>query len=493
MLLTNRRHRMLFAALAAMEVAWFLPFALTLLIHWQRGSAQLGVRLLYGADQAPYLLFLVCWSLLLLYLAGADLLNRRQIDFPQRELLMIGVMIGAFLVAVRLLVFPTLSLTDWRWLSTTVGLIFNGSAQAAPVLFILTVNFFLWLRVALSSDRSLTFFAVGVSFRLGMLLALVGNSLYILVARQPVAAALVYLWLFFGFGLLAVALARVDEKAINASQSSGNALPWSRLVQLIAITGGAVALAMGSALLYTPTAIRMVLGWFSPLWQLLGALFLRLFFAIFWLVTPLLEWFAELMRALLARLEPNEIPPQEFGVGELDPSMVTMDELLRNATLMRYLLIALGLFVALVVIALIFVRPRPRIVPEEAEASSATGFSGVGNPFRRLRDLATLLRRYGLRPGLLAAISVQNLYANVCRLAGRRGYARPPAQPPDEYLPHLQAAFPGQESALTRLTAAYMRVHYGDQPAAGEELAQLRADYATIVALPATPQSAQIT
>jgi len=493
MLLTNRRHRILFAALAAMEVAWFLPFALTLLIQWQKGSIPLGSRYFYGTEHAPYLLFSVGWGLLLLYLAGADLLNRRQIDFPQRELLMIGVMIGAFLVAVRVLVFPTLALTDWRWLGATIGLIFNGGANAAPVLFILTSNFFLWLRVALSADRSLTFFAVGVSFRLGMLLALVGNSLYLLVARQPVAAALSYLWLFFGFGLLAVALARMDEKAINATQSSGNALSWSRLGQLVVITIGTVGLAMGGALIYTPTTIRTVLGWFSPLWQLLGALFLRLFFAIFWLVTPLLERFAEFIRALLARLEPNEIPPQEFGAGDFDPSMVSMDEFLRNATLMRYLLIALGLVVALVVIALIFVRPRPRMVAEETEASGTTGLAVGGNPFRRLRDLASLLRRYGLRPGLLAAISVQNLYANVCRLASRRGYGRLPAQPPDEYLPRLQAAFPDQEGALRRLTAAYMRVHYGDQPAAGAELTQLRADYAAIVATPADPQPPPIT
>ncbi len=487
MLLTNRRHRMLFAALAAMEVAWFLPFALTLFIRWQNGVPQPGTRLLYGTGNAPYLLFAVCWGVLLLYLLGADLLNRRQIDFPQRELIMIGVVVGAFLAAVRILLFPTLALFDLRWLATTFSLLFNGGTAAAPILFLLTLNFFLWIRVALSADRSLTFFSVGVSFRLGMLLAIVGNGLYILVAQQPVAAAQIYLWCFFGFGLLAVALARVDEKSINAVQSSGGALPWTRLVQLVVITAGAVAIAIGSATLYTPTLIRTVLGWFSPLWQFLGALFLRFFFALFWLVTPLLERLAALIRALMAQLEPNEIPAQEFGVGELDPSAADFGELMRNATLMRYFLIALGLLIMLVVIAMIFVRPRPRLIEEEAEESSSTGFAGEFNPLQRLRGLANLLRRYGLRPGLLAAISVQNLYANVCRLAGRRGYGRPAAQPPDEYLPRLQAAFPGQEPALARLTAAYMRVHYGDQPADGAEMAQLRSDYAAIAA---TPQNA---
>lgn len=482
MLLTNRRHRILFAALAAMEIAWFLPFALTMFIHWQNGVVQPGTRLFYGTGNTPYLLFLVCWGVLLLYLLGADLLNRRQIDFPQRELIMIGVMIGAFLVAVRLLVFPTLAWFDGGWLTTTISLIFNGGTGAAPILFVLLLNFFLWVHVARNSDRSLTFFSVGVSFRLGMLLALVSNSLYILFARQPLAAALVYLWLFFGFGLLAVALARVDEKAINAIQSSGNALSWTRLAQLVLITAGAVVIAMGSALLYTPTTIRTVLGWFSPLWQLLGALILRIFFALFWLVTPLLERFAAWLRTLIARLEPNELPPQEFAARDLVPGNADFGELLRNTTLLRYALIAFGLLVVLVIIAFLFTRPRPRLVEDEAEASGTTGLAVDLNPFQRLRSLADLLRRYGLRPGLLAAISVQNLYANVCRLAGRRGYGRAAAQPPDEYLPHLQRAFPGQEQALARLTAAYMRVHYGDQPADGTELAQLRGDYAAIAA-----------
>jgi len=72
---------------------------------------------------------------------------------------------------------------------------------------------------------------------------------------------------------------------------------------------------------------------------------------------------------------------------------------------------------------------------------------------------------------------VQNIYANLSRLASRRGYARHPAQPPDDYLPVLGEAFAGQEEALARITAAYMRVHYGDQAVSSAELGQIRKDY----------------
>jgi hypothetical protein len=291
---------------------------------------------------------------------------------------------------------------------------------------------------------------------------------------------LIYLWLFFGFGLLAVALARVDEKAFHASQSSGATLPWSRLGQLLAMTAATVGLAIYASTLYTPTTIKTVLGWFSPLWNFLGAILLRLFLALFWLIGPLLERLINAIRAMLAGLEPLETPAQEFGELGLAQNQLDFGEMVRDYTMVRYTLIALGLLVIFLVIAILFARTRQRDLANEAEQSGSEGLALGGNPFRRLRDLAGLFRRYGLRPGLLAAISVQNIYANVARLAGRHGYPRPAAQPPDEYLPRLHAAFPGHEAALARLTAAYMRVHYGDQPVDETELTQLREDYTTI-------------
>ncbi|MCB0186156.1 MAG: DUF4129 domain-containing protein, partial [Caldilineaceae bacterium] len=333
---------------------------------------------------------------------------------------------------------------------------------------------------AMTTDRSLTFFSVGVSFRLGLLLALVGNSLFILAAGQPVQQALLYLWLFFGFGLLAVALARVDEKAFQATQSSGGTLPWPRFAQLVAMTATTVGVAIYMSTLYTPTVLRMILGWFAPLWQLLGALALRLFSMLFFLLTPLLEWLSELIRSLLANLEPVEVGEQSYGEVDLPPSQVDFAQLLRDYALVRYALIALVLLVIFVVIALLVARTRDRALAVEAEESHADGLAFGGNPFQRLRELAGLFRRYGLRPGLLAAISVQNIYANVSRLAARQGYARGTAQPPDEYLPALRRAFPGHEAALTRLTTLYMRVHYGDQPIDADELATLRQDYTAL-------------
>jgi hypothetical protein len=114
---------------------------------------------------------------------------------------------------------------------------------------------------------------------------------------------------------------------------------------------------------------------------------------------------------------------------------------------------------------------------EELEEEITAGGGIMGRGLRWLRDRAGLVRRFGVGRELLAAISVQNMYANLSRLAGRRGYPRHPAQPPDRYLPELVEAFGGHQDALSRITIAYMRVHYGDRPVTIGELARLRKDY----------------
>ncbi|MCB0188879.1 MAG: DUF4129 domain-containing protein, partial [Caldilineaceae bacterium] len=465
---------------AAMEVAWFLPFALALFIRIQPERTGLPALLLRSGTWSPLVFFVLCWGTLLAYLLTTDLLNQRRIDFPRRELLMIAMIIVTFLITARLLLFPARPLLDISWLGTVLGAIFNQGPGSSAVFFLLMLNLFLWLRVAVATDRSLTFFSVGVSFRLGVLLTLVGNSWLMLSTGLPIQDSLSYLWLFFTFGLLAIALARVDEKAFQATQSSGGILPWPRFLQLVLTTLLAVGLAAYAAHLYTPSVIRAIVGWFSPLWRVLGAVALRIFSVLFWFLTPLLEWLSAMVRSLLAQLEPIETGTQAYGEVELQSRQLDLAQLMRDHDLIRYLLIGIVLLIVFALIAFFVARTRERIIAAEEEESHSSGMDFGRNPLHRLRDLAALFRRYGLRPGLLAAISVQNIYANVSRLAARRGYSRGPAQPPAEYLRALHQAFPGYETTLSRLTAAYMRVHYGDQHITTEELSTLRNDYAEL-------------
>lgn len=487
MLLTNRRHRLLFMALAGMEVSWFLPLALTLFAWLHPERTPLPALLTGFGDYSPLALFGVYWGVLLFYFLCADLLNRWQIDSPLHEAAMLGAVAITALLLVRLLVYPTLAPWDLWWLLAVVRAVYDFVPEGAAIIFLLVVNLFLWIRVAAATDRELTFFSVGVSFRLGMLLALFGNTLLILVGRRSVETALTYFWLFFAFGLLAVAVARIDEKSIGAAQSTGAALPWRRFVQLVVMIGATLAVVFEGALIFTPANIRTVLGWFSPLWNFLGTVAMWIFYTLFWLLVPVLEWLIEYVRALLGNLEPAQPLEANGPMAAATPDPMSLREMAQVFAVVRYCLVTGVIFAIVLLLLILFVRSRRRGLGDEAEEAVQEGVALGSNPFKRLQNLGRLLRRYGLGPGLLAAISVQNIYANVSRLAGRRGYPRTTAQSPDEYLPHLQAAFPGEIEKLMRLTAAYMRVHYGDQPVDPTELSQLREDYKTLQATSAAP------
>ena len=111
-----------------------------------------------------------------------------------------------------------------------------------------------------------------------------------------------------------------------------------------------------------------------------------------------------------------------------------------------------ALLLCLALVMLFLGRIRRRRVQDEAEAEGREAVTFGGDSLKEgwawLKDTARLFRRYGFSRHLLAAISVENMYANVCRLARQQGFPRPPAQPPDDYLPTLQQVFSQQEAPL---------------------------------------------
>ncbi|MEZ4660079.1 MAG: hypothetical protein R2911_21185 [Caldilineaceae bacterium] len=160
MLLTNRRHRFIFIFLAGMEVAWFLPFVLTLAARWRPDM----LRMNAGATQAldnllsapPAAMVLLFWLALLGYMLVADLLNQRLILSPQRELVLLALTLLTMLGSIRLTLYPTAALFDLSWVSSAFGSVFNYTAGWRPELAMIIANAFLWWRVAMNSGRELS-------------------------------------------------------------------------------------------------------------------------------------------------------------------------------------------------------------------------------------------------------------------------------------------------------------------------------------------------
>jgi len=469
MLLSDRRRGLIYFCLAGMEIAWIAPFV-GLLLYVQ------------GWESAPLAVFGRLLAILLLWMLALELLNRLHADSPGYELAVLGLIVVGSLLVVRFWLHAGTPSTDLGWLHSTLDALFNFHQGLRLELVVILTSLLLWQRAASATSRSLDFFDVGVSFRLGILLLILSAGLLSHVTGQDVT---ILLWLYLGFGLTGVALARLDEKAAGA-RSAGRLLPLLRLGQLLAAVGFTVCSVAVLSLVYTPAGIRTVLGWLRPLWTLLGLLLLPLIQVLLWVaevVLRVLEWvLGQVMSALdLGMLETAlerltqlaELAQRSRGAPlTLPPWAVTS---------LRYGAVALAILVILgfVLLYLARIRRRPRREGVEEEIGEEITFGGgmMSRGVRWLRDVAGLVRRFGLSRQLLAAVSVQNIYANLCRLASQRGYPRHPAQPPDHYLPVLAQVFVGQEEALARITAAYMRVHYGEQPVSSAELAQIREDY----------------
>jgi hypothetical protein len=323
MLLTNRRHRLLHLAVAGMEVGWIAPWALLVIRFWQRRLAIALVEESGAPDtlaaldtiqsMPPFVFFALLFMLMVFYMLAADMLNQRRIDSPQRELIMLALVIGTSLLLVRALIYPRASLAEWQWLANVTGSLFNFTAGRRPDLVVLAINAFLWFRVAFTTDRDLTFFGVGLSFRLGLITSMVGGAVLAGTDTQTPSAPFVFFALFLAFGLTAVAIARIDEKAYTVDGSRGTLLPWSSVVQILLIAGAILAIGAATARFYSPANIRTFLGWFSPLWNFLTSLLVAILYGIVWILSPLLEELIRFLQRLMADRDPQLIEPPSAG------------------------------------------------------------------------------------------------------------------------------------------------------------------------------------
>ncbi|TEU17418.1 MAG: DUF4129 domain-containing protein [Anaerolineales bacterium] len=464
MLLSNRRDGLIYFCLAGMEAAWFTP-VLLFAFYW------------YTWDWSPLAAFGGLFGALLAWMLVLELLNRLAVDSPLYELSVLTLILLTSLLIVRFWLYPGTPVGDLHWLGNTVYALFNFDEGVQLEWVLILVNLFLWQRAISATSRTVTFFRVGFNFRMGILLLIASASLLSYFSGQSASPLI---WVYFGLGLTAVALARVRDKAI-VSQSVGRALPPRRLAQVFLSVGLTVGIAAWLSLFYTLDKVKALLRWSNPLWTVLERV-------LWWAVAlmliplePLLLWLIEIFRDI----DLYGVMEMIGGEGEtlFEPRPVQPSpEILMFWTVMRYIAIGLVIVLALGFVLLYLKKiDRSQLIEdaeEESEETITLGGGMLNRGVQWLRDVSNLVKRYGLSRQLLAAISVQNIYANLCRIANRRGYPRHRAQPPDDYLPTLNKAFrPEAKEALSRITWAYMRVHYGDKPIGMAELTQLQRDY----------------
>lgn len=465
------RREALYLATGLMEVCWLTP--LFLVAVGPARSLPLGRTALTLA------------GLLLLFFWLARLADRWQ-GHPRRvRPALATALVAAMLVAWRVFLPSAHPWWDLAWLREALaGLVLGqGTGYWTAALSVLV----LWWRGVSLSRRSLGFQPVALAFRGGVLALAVGAAvLELLVGRQ--VHLLIYL--FFFCGLVAVALARMEEVGVGRGPHGRSFEAfWTGLVVL----GAAALVALGSvwAAVASPAGRALI----GRLWAPIGN---ALLVAILAVVSLLLAPFAPLLERLVAALSGlwrDLFTPElaealaTLGQQTADQALSPLAVYLAAAGVLLRLLCGAGLLLALVLAGVWLLRQR-----QERSEQQATDYEAAGVGLRdtwqgvreaglgRLRSALDALRGLRPRPDLLAAISVRAIYANMVRLAAARGYPRPPARTPYEHLPDLLAAFPGAEAEARAITDAYVAVHYGERPTTREEVSALRAAFERLAA-----------
>ena len=490
-MLFNRRLRLLFLCTAGMDVVVFTPFYLLMS----------GMPLLWRAGEMPPPLpiltpLLWMWPAILGAILVLEGLSRTRLGDAAYFAATLGLATGTTLLAVRLILHPGAGWGEWGWAVNTADTLFNFHRGLRVEFMVLAGAFFVWQRAIRATSRGVDFFGVGMGFRAGVLLLFLGGGLLSGLHPAYAESAPILLWAYFGLGLVAVAIARLDDKSRHATASKGAQMPPRMVAAVILAAALSVGLMAGFSAGFTPDAMRRAIAWFDPLWAFLGAGLVSLLVFVFFLLTPVFNFLEWLILRVMANSSLAEVL-RELAEGQTGEEATR--ELAQLAPLpewifqaIRYGVTGVVLLAALFVLLLFLARVQARLNENEGEAYGQETLQLNNNFLRRgldrLRDLAHLAGRFPVGSQLLAAITVQNMYANLNRLARQRGHPRRPAQPPDEYLPVLALAFPGQDPALERLTAAYMRVHYGDRAISRDELAQIRQDYQSVRQSPPPPE-----
>lgn len=466
MFLANRRLALLYLCLIGLEAAWATPFWLVI----------------YAPAPPPWMAYGFLFAGLLAWTLTLEVLSRAGIRSPLYDLIALGLIGVTSLVVVRVVLYRSWPVGDPSWLGQMVRDVANFAGGFPPALGLIVANLFLWQRATVATSRDPSFFNVGVSFRLGMLLLITGAALLAYVRGRNIVS---FLWLYFALGLTAVAIARIGEKATEA-QSAGVPLPMRRFAQLLLAVGLTMAGAWLLSSIYTPEGILRLLRVFDPLWRFAAPLIYALLMGIAQLLNPFFLWLEARLAAMFSGrdLEVPELAPAAPTVPQVNPfeRMPWLPGLLVDALLIVGIIVVVIAGTGFLLLYLEHVRKEGLRDEAEDEGTEPATLGGgiLGRGVAALRNMVGMIRRFGLGPDLLAAVSVQNIYANLCRLGRRRGHPRRPAQPPDDYLPVLVDAFGGYEEQLDRITTAYMRVHYGDHPVTRAELKQLREDYRSV-------------
>ena len=464
----NGRREAILVALAAAEISWAAPVVLVL--TWQTRR------------HAPLLLWLGMLVLLLGFSYLYRALARAELSLRVQQGLLVLVLLLSIGLFLRFHLYADSGLRAGAWLLESLRRLTDLTGSAINDLIAVFTLIYLWMRGILLARRSLSIEAVGFSFRAGVLL-LVWFALFSGLFLEIDISA--FIAPFFFFGLLAVALARIEEvsRVPGSDRAPGSGFWIGSAIVAVALV---VLLGLLVATFFSTGPLEQVLRFLSPLLYVLELVLIVLVALVVGLVEFVLSiipfdlshiqvWMQQMLEGLQLSAEP--LPVSTPQAAEPPPIW---------GAIQAGVIAAIG--VSIVALVLLFTwwrihrddgegvgESRESLLSADALARSLLDMLRSGRD--RLSQMAGLVERFGLGSRLLSAISIRRIYANLVRLATRAGYPRLGAQTPYEYLAVLCEAWPEGREDMTAITEAYVNAHYGQVPDSSAELDRIRASW----------------
>jgi hypothetical protein len=393
----------------------------------------------------------------------------------QRALVLIG-MVGASAQAMNVAVFTAPPLNDWAWLRAPSGHILDLTRLLPETIIAAMSVAWLCRRGLQLADRLPSIADVARSFQIGVVM------LSLLVVMNVERDLTIFIPAYFFCQLLAVSLTRVEMIARERGGRVDRGASGWWVSTLVSSTGIVVLLASLISAFILGIGPDELLLRLWPLLSIIAAPVVLIFFSFVAVLGMILEI---ILRPLQNWLATVAIQFSNLSSGLDNPAEKIKQTDTRFYTGQYVEVIAVILLVLGVLAAVAWGMRRRRLDEGEDELHESV-WSGsalllklgrqLQNRLAQLRHLADLAGHFGAS-GLFAALTIRRIYAQTVKLAASRGYPRPAAHTPYEHLAALGQAFPGCESDLSRLTEAYVGVHYGELPERAEALADIRAAF----------------
>jgi len=318
-------------------------------------------------------------------------------------------------------------------------------------------------------------------FKIGLLMFL-GYGLISSLARLTDGAE-IYVFLFAG--LFAMSSARIS---VISYLRGGQRIPFDKrwvagmtliILAMVGITAFLMDIAGGEGGDILAKLVTWVIYGLALLFSPLMFLFLQL---LFWLgrlinISVMIQGLIDFVNRLQLMIDALTMNIQKMLEGFQLPSILVglLDSLALTKPIVLWGVILLFVLIILMIARKQVFRERAE---GEAEYEQLNEQNGLLDQLRKsLRrslgkiagSLEQALRLRSARQ-VLAAARIRRIYAHLMNLSEKLKQPRPLSRTPIEFLPDLEALFPGMKGELGLITEAYLKVRYGDLPELSEEV-----------------------